>query len=90
MKTVSAAFGRADPGVMPSLTARCDPGQQVVSGGVDTEVLDGNANDLMRIELLSTHPVAGTGWQATSVVATRLSQSANLVYTVTAYCIPAP
>jgi len=88
--TVFQNFGRASPGLIISLTALCEPGTRAVSGGIDTTVLNGNANDLMRTQLLSTHAtVTGVGWQASSIVASRLSQSAELLYTVTAYCIPA-
>src|SRR5262245_46001420 len=87
-RSVQRNFGRASPGLVITLTALCDLGR-AVSGGVDTAVQHGNENDLMRIELLSTHATADDrGWQASSIVATRLSQSAELIYTVTAYCIP--
>ena len=87
---MSENFGRANPGDRPTLTALCDLGMRAVSGGIDTTVLNGNDNDLMRVELLSSHAVAVRGWMAMSIVNSRLSQSAELIYTVTAYCIPVP
>ena len=87
---VAQNFGRASPGLVISLTADCGPGMRAVSGGIDTTVLNGNENDLMRTILLSSHAVAVRSWQGTSVVNSRLSQSAELLYAVTAYCIPVP
>jgi len=87
---VAQNFGRASPGLLISLTADCGPGMRAVSGGIDTTVVNGNENDLMRTQLLSSHAVAVRGWQASSIVASRLSQSAELLYSVTAYCIPVP
>jgi len=87
--TESHNFGRAAPGLLVAVTSLCPAGLQAVSGGIDTSVVNGNENDLMRIELLSTHATPnGAGWQGTSIVASRLSQSAELIYAVTAYCIP--
>jgi len=88
--TVGQNFGRASPGLVISLTADCGPGMRAVSGGIDTTVVNGNDNDLMRTILLSSHAVAVRSWQGTSVVNSRLSQSAELLYAVTAYCIPVP
>jgi hypothetical protein len=90
VKTETRNFGRGDPGFLPALTVTCDAGTQVIGGGVDTQVLNGNENDLMRIQLLSTHSVGTGAWQSISIVRDRLSQSAELIYTVQAFCILGP
>jgi hypothetical protein len=90
VQTRSANFGRANPGFLPSITVTCGPGTQVIGGGVDTQVLNGNANDLPKVQLVSSHSVGTGAWQCTSVVRDRLSQQAELIYTVQAFCIPGP
>ncbi len=88
--TQSVNFDRANPGFLASVTVTCDPGTRVISGGVDTQVLNGNANDLPKVQLVSSHSVGTGAWQGTSIVRDRLSQQAQLIYTVQAFCIPGP
>jgi hypothetical protein len=88
--TRSVNFGRADPGFLAAVTATCGPGTRVIGGGVDTQVLNGNANDLPKVQLVSSHSVGTGAWQSTSIVRDRLSQQAELIYTVQAFCIPGP
>jgi hypothetical protein len=91
VQTETANFGRADPGFLAAVTATCGLGTRVIGGGVDTQVLNGNAQDLPKVQLVSSHSLTQLGaqaWRATSIVRDRLSQSAELIYTVQAFCIP--
>jgi hypothetical protein len=90
LRQASLAAGRAQSGDLLTLTADCDPGETVIAGGVVPTIATATPQDIARIHLLVSGPVAtgtGTGWLGASTLTQTLSRDASLTYTVYAFCL---
>ena len=84
----SATFGRVQAGTLLTLTASCDAGEALVGGGVVPAIAGGIPTDIARIHLLYSGPTTPpTAWTAASTAVQTLSQTADLTYTVSAFCV---